>query len=185
MDFRDTVENSMGGFEELVKKIPGYKGYKEKEMRREADTILREQIARTLEGYWTQMNDLKSQMLTGAAISQLDDMGRVSRRLQTLIDKVKAAAQGYAGFFDAVKVKEKELDALYEFDANLLAQVDHLSGAIDAVQAAIDAEDGLPGAVRTLNKQVGELLQTFESRADAVLRAAGMSADDVAENEEF
>ncbi|HFB52566.1 MAG TPA: hypothetical protein ENJ48_02615 [Anaerolineae bacterium] len=185
MDFRETVENSMGGFEELVKKIPGYKGYKEKEMRREADTILRERIARELEDYWSQMNDLKSQMLTGAAISQLDDMGRVSRRLQTLIDKVKAAAQGYAGFFDAVKVKEKELDALYEFDANLLAQVDGLADAIAGVQAALDAEDGIPAAVRALNKHVGELLQTFASRTDAVLNAAGMTADDLEQAEEF
>ena len=71
MDFRETVENSMGGFEELVKKIPGYKGYKEKEMRREADTILRERLARELENYWAQMNDLKSQMLTGAVVAKL------------------------------------------------------------------------------------------------------------------
>jgi len=185
MDFRETVENSMGGFEELVKKIPGYKGYKEKEMRRESDTILRERLARELENYWAQMNDLKSQMLTGAAISQLDDMGRVSRRLQTLIDKVKVAAQGYAGFFDAVKVKEKELDALYDFDAKLLAQVDGLTDAIAAVQAALDAEDGVPAAVRALNKYVGELLQNFEARTDAVLKAAGMADGDLEQAEEF
>ena len=50
-------------------------------------------------------------------------MGRGNTRLQTLIDKVKTAAQGYAGFFDAVKVKEDELDTLYELDNNMMLKV--------------------------------------------------------------
>ena len=44
MDLRDVVTEGMSGFEKLVAKIPGYKGYKEKEMRREADKLLRDHI---------------------------------------------------------------------------------------------------------------------------------------------
>ncbi len=177
MDFNETVENAMSGFEKLVKKIPGYKGYKEKEQRREADAILREQLARRCETYWATMNDLKSQMLLGPAMSQLDDMGRASRKLQTLIDKIKGAAQGYAGFFDAVKVKEEQLDALYEFDAQMMEQVDALEADIAGVQSAIDAGDGIPQAVRALEKTIGALLTTFDTRGEAVLNAVSESTD--------
>ncbi|OQY26510.1 MAG: hypothetical protein B6243_14115 [Anaerolineaceae bacterium 4572_5.2] len=143
MDLRNVVEDAMGGFESMAKKIPGYSGYKEKEQRREADALLREHLARELETQWARSNDLRSQMLIGPAMSQLDDMGKASRRLQTLIDKIKAAAQGYAGFFDAVKVKEDQLDALYEFDNDMLLRVDDIADAIDAVQAALDSEENV------------------------------------------
>lgn len=182
MDFNETVQNSMSGFEELVKKIPGYKGYKEKEQRREADTILREHLARQCEGYWATMNDLKSQMLLGPAMSQLDEMGRCSRKLQTLIDKIKGAAQGYAGFFDAVKVKEEQLDALYDFDNDMLQQVDALEADVSGVQAALDTEDGIPKAVRALEKTIGSLLTTFDTRDEAVLNAVSAATD---ENSDF
>jgi len=168
MDLRNVVEDAMGGFESTAKKIPGYSGYKEKEQRREADALLREHLARELETQWARSNDLKAQMLIGPAMSQLDDMGKAGRRLQTLIDKVKAAAQGYAGFFDAVKVKEDQLDALYEFDNDMLLRVDDISNAIDAVQAALDSEENVAPVVRRLNAVIGELLTLFDKRKDVV-----------------
>ncbi len=168
MDLRNVVEDAMGGFESMAKKIPGYSGYKEKEQRREADALLREHLARELETQWARSNDLKSQMLIGPAMSQLDDMGKASRRLQTLIDKIKAAAQGYAGFFDAVKVKEDQLDALYEFDDEMLLRVDDIANAIDAVQAALDSEENVAPGVRRLNTVIGELLTLFDKRKDVV-----------------
>jgi hypothetical protein len=168
MDLRNVVEDAVGGFESMAKKIPGYSGYKEKEQRREADALLREHLARELETQWARSNDLKSQMLIGPAMSQLDDMGKASRRLQTLIDKIKAAAQGYAGFFDAVKVKEDQLDALYEFDDEMLLRVDDIANAIDAVQAALDSEENVAPGVRRLNTVIGELLTLFDKRKDVV-----------------
>ena len=169
MDFRDTVEDSMSRFESLTKKIPGYGGYKEKEQRREADALLREHIAREFEAQWGRMNDLKSQMLVGPAMSQLDDMGKASRRLQTLIDKIKGATQGYAGFFDAVKVKEEQLDELYEFDNNMLTEVDKVALAVDTVQEKLDAEENVATAVRNLTKVINDLLTLYEKRNEVVL----------------
>ncbi len=168
MDLRNVVEDAMGGFESMTKKIPGYSGYKEKEQRREADALLREHLARELETQWTRSNDIKSQMLIGPAMSQLDDMGKAGRRLQTLIDKIKAAAQGYAGFFDAVKIKEDQLDALYEFDEEMLLRVDDIANALDAVQTALDNEENVAPDVRRLNTVIGELLTLFDKRKDVV-----------------
>jgi len=168
MDLQNTVEDAMSDFERLLKKIPGYSGYKEKEQRREADALLREHLARQFEQQWARTNDLKSQMLIGPALSQLDEMGRASRRLQTLIDKIKAAAQGYAGFFDAVKVKEDQLDDLYRFDSDMLSRVDDVAAAIDAVQAALDDGEGVAAAVRQLNRLVDELITLFDRRKDVI-----------------
>lgn len=170
-DLRQTVSDQMSGLERLVSKIPGYAGYKAKEQRREADTMLREHLARRLAEQLTKAEDVTGQMLVGPGIALLDDMGKANTRLQTLIDKVRTAAQGYAGFFDAVKVKEGELDSLYEFDNNMLARVDEVSAAIDQVQAALDSgeSDKVAPSVRRYTTTVTETSALFDKRRDTML----------------
>jgi hypothetical protein len=154
-----------------MKKIPGYKGYKEREMRREADALLRDHLARRLSEQLTRAEDVTSQMLTGPGIAHLDDMGKANTRLQTLIDKVKTAAQGYAGFFDSIKVREAELDTLYQFDEGMMAQVDQISQAVDAVQAALDSGDAaqIPPVIRRYTKVVTDASALFDQRRDTML----------------
>jgi hypothetical protein len=65
-DLRQTSYDNMGRFEALVAKIPGYKGYKEKEMRREADALLRQHLAGKF-GEQSRAGDIASQLLTGRA----------------------------------------------------------------------------------------------------------------------
>jgi hypothetical protein len=171
VDLRDTVSDHLGGFESLVNKIPGYSGYKEKEMRREADGLLRNYLADSLADELSRAEDVTGQMLTGPGLNQLDDMGKGNTRLQTLIDKVKTAAQGYAGFFDAVKFKEEQLDILYEYDEGMLNQVDEIAAAIDSVQSALDSgDDGkLAPSVRRYVKTVSDASTLFDKRKEAIL----------------
>ena len=171
VDLRDAISDHLGGFENLVNKIPGYKGYKEKEMRREADTLLRTHLAQQLADQLSRAEDVTSQMLTGSGMMQLDEMGKGNTRLQTLIDKVKTAAQGYAGFFDAVKVKEDQLDTLYEFDEQMVLKVDEIGEAIENLQTALDGGDDstLAPAVRRYVKTVSDVSTQFDKRKDAIL----------------
>ena len=171
VDLRDTLSDQMGGLEALAGKIPGYGGYKEKELRRAADQKLREHLAAKLSQERQKAEAVAGQMLTGPGLMQLDEFGTVNTRLQTLIDRVKTAAQGYAGFFDAVKIKEDELDLLYEFDEEMLFKVDDLSAAIDGVQAALDSGDSakIPGAVRAYGQSVADALTAFDRRKDTLL----------------
>lgn len=171
VDLRDILADQQSGLEALVGKIPGYKGYKEKELRREADQKLREHLAAQLAEQLSQAEDVASQMLTGPGLSQLDEMGKGNTRLQTLIDKVKTAAQGYAGFFDAVKIKEDELDILYQFDTAMLSQVNEIGAAIESIQAALDSGDAgqLGPAVRGYVKTVSEVSAAFDRRKETIL----------------
>jgi hypothetical protein len=171
VDLRQTVSDQMGRLESLIAKVPGYKGYKEKEMRREADTVLRQHLANQLATQLTMAEDIGSQMLMGPGLAQLDEMGKGNTRLQTLIDKVKTAAQGYAGFFDAIRVKEDELDILYEFDTDMLGWVDDIAAALDNLQSALDngENDKLAPSVRRYVRTVTEVSATFDKRRDTMI----------------
>jgi hypothetical protein len=173
-DLRQTISDQMGKLETLVSKLPGYSGYKAKEQRREADALLREHLARQFAQQLSRAEDVTGQMLTGPGMMQLDEMGKGNTRLQTLIDKIKTAAQGYAGFFDSVRVKEDQLDILYEFDNTMLRKVSAVSEAIDQIQASLDSGEGdkLAPAVRAYISAVAETSAAFDKRRDTMLGLA-------------
>ncbi len=169
-DLMQTISDNMGRFESLTAKIPGYKGYKEKEMRREADALLRQHLAAKLGEQLRRAEDMGKQMLIGPGLAQLNNLGTANTRLQTLIDKVKTAAQGYAGFFDAVKVKEGELDQLYQFDDQMLLKVGDIAAALDNLQTALDSGDAaaMAPAVRGYTTAATETSTLFDQRKDVL-----------------
>jgi hypothetical protein len=171
MDLRDKIVESLGGLEDLARKIPGYGGYKEKEMRREADSLLRGKIAAAFGDQVQRLVELQGELVSGGKIELLEHataLEEAVRRLQTFVDRVKRASQGYAGFFDAVKVKEDELDALYEFDNSLLNQIAVVKPAVDEVQAAMDVGEGLPAAISNVKRIAGDVNHLFDQRQDVI-----------------
>lgn len=174
VDLRETVESALGGLEKLVKNIPGYKGYKDKELRREADKLLRTEVAGKLDDQRKRLSDLQVQLVSQAQIEFLDDMERAVMKLQLLIDRMKTASYGYAGLFDAVKVKEEQLDALYEFDSQMLDYVGEVAGDVDQVASAITAKEGVGVAIAELVLTVEQANLSFGHRHEAILQAEGL-----------
>jgi hypothetical protein len=171
MDLREKVTEAMGGLESLVAKIPGYSGYKGKETRREADKLLREQLARDFDEQRRHLLELQKQLVSAGQIALLDDMDSATVKLQTLIDRIRTATYGYAGFFDAVKVKEEQLDALYEFDNALVGQVSSVEAAIERVGSALDAQEGVAEAIAAVTSVVRDINDLFTKRQDVILQA--------------
>ena len=167
-DLYEQIKADRGRIESFIGKIPGYKGYKEKEMRREADKLLRDALARRLEEQWRRLPDIQKQLLSSAQIQWLDDIEGATMKLQRFIDRLKIATYGYAGFFDAVRVKEDELDQLYNFDLALDEQVDEVRGAIDALASAATSKEGIGEAIARLNSAATAANETFSRRQDVI-----------------
>jgi hypothetical protein len=167
MDMREVVSDGMSGLEKLVNKIPGYHGYKEKEMRRDADKLLRDYIYGVLTEQRRRIEDIQGE-LGVEYIESVEKIGTARRRLQTLADTVHTAAYGYAGLFDAVKVKEEELDALYEFDNEMLTEAEGIAASIDSLQSAMDNGESLGGAIRELTATITRLQDKYNRRKDVI-----------------
>ncbi len=171
-DLYERVSDSRSWLEKLIGKIPGYKGYKEKEMRRESDKLLRETIATQMGLQRQRMDDLQKQLISAGRFEYLDEMGNATVKLQTFIDRVQKATYGYAGLFDAVRVKEEELDKLYDFDQQLLGYSERLSDALNNLETSIIGGEGLAEAVRLVLNICAEANQTFDMREQVILGAA-------------
>jgi hypothetical protein len=113
-DYRDKVAGERRGIiNKLMELIPGYSGYVEKETRREADKLLREHLANRLDLEKRRLEELRSEMTDAKKLDLLDDVDRVDLVFENLVDRLRFASYGYAGFFDTVRVDEDALDRLY------------------------------------------------------------------------
>jgi hypothetical protein len=70
-----------------------------------------------------------------------------------------------------VKVKEEELDALYNFDNALLEGVPRLEASISQLSSAIVAKEGVAQAISDLVALTGELNDTWAKREDVITGA--------------
>ena len=167
-DLSKKIEGGYNKVEDMAKTITGYKGYKDKEVRREADKLLRLKIAKGFDEQRRRLNSVQVRLTDAGRLKVLVPMDRALMRLQFLIDRIKTASYGYAGLFDAVKVREAELDALYSFDSALLGSVDRVKGLVDSAHAAKTDEEVL-AACAGLLLALDEINETFGKRQDAVL----------------
>lgn len=168
-DLTEKIQASQSQFEELVGKIPGYAGYKQKERRREADKLLRLYIARQYEEQLRRLSEAQYALTTRGRLASIVTLERAAMKLQLLIDRIKTASYGYAGLFDAIKVDEAALDRLYSFDLAMLEGVKELSAVLDKISEAADAEATTAAEANDLVAVLERLNTTFSQRRDVIL----------------
>ena len=115
-DFFEKVSSQVDPFKKLLSYIPGFSGYIERQNRRDADKVLRDTVRAALKSIGNAHHNLQVELVSNGMINYVDDMEKAAIALRTFIDKISTAARGYSGLFDAVKINEKELEAIYQFD---------------------------------------------------------------------
>ncbi len=172
MDILDKARDALGGVEGALAGLPGIKGYKDKELRREADKRVRQLIAQKLADQRSRLDGIQGELLSGGGLLLLDDVEKVGKKLQLLADRIRTASYGYAPLFDAIKIKEAHLAALAEFDESLMAGVARVKVGVDRIQEAVgQAEHEIKDAIRLLGNTVDELNISFSHRDEVILQA--------------
>ncbi|MFP4395915.1 MAG: hypothetical protein ACLFTI_11685 [Anaerolineales bacterium] len=168
MSLLDQIKGDMAGLEEtMANVIPGYKGYKQKELRREADKLLRDTLADRMRTVKIQLDGLQKDLISSGKFDLLDDVESAATQLQTFIDRVKTASYGYSGLFDATKVQEEDLDRLYEFDAYLMDYAERVEGAIRNASENVDGEE-IEANIRAIRDLAREANTTFDRRREYI-----------------
>ena len=164
-DLFERVVSQQDALKKLLAKLPGFKGYFIRQDRRSADKLLRETIADKFQAQWQRLSSIQRDLVSSGNLDVLDDIEIGAIRMRQFIDRVKTAAYGYAGLFDAVKVKEEELEKVYQYDLTLLEMADEMANAVDNLEASIGS-DGFPAAIRNVNQKAQDSLDAFNQRAE-------------------
>lgn len=167
-NFFEKVTSMQDPFKKLMSYIPGFNGYIERQNRRDADKLLRETVARRFEEQWSRVSNLQSELVSSGMIKYVDDLEKAALQLRTFIDKISTAARGYSGLFDAVKINEKELEAIYQFDLAFFDLGDQIKSGVDNLEASLADEAALPASIRNLTSLARLAVETFERRSEVV-----------------
>jgi hypothetical protein len=172
-DLMAKAKDQMNVVEKVIAGVPGIKGYKEKEQRRETDKTVRTMVARQLDDQKARLTNLQVELVNNGQLDLLDDMERAATKMQTLSDRVRTASYGYAPLFDDARVKEAELDALGQFDQAMFQDVARISTIIDGMGALAGRPDNeWMESIRALTTTLDNLNTEFGHRGEVILQTA-------------
>jgi hypothetical protein len=159
---RDHAENR-GWIETILRYIPGFRGYLEKEYRRESDTLQREWLTDRLERSKRGLDGFSRALVEAGNIDIMPQCDRLRGRIDKLCSRIEGAMKGYSGFFDLVEIDEEVLDRVYQFDAALVDRIDDFAGKVEDLEADVADADQV---IKNLLEQTEEFERTWDERED-------------------
>ncbi len=159
-DLDRVIREQRNALEALIQHVPGFRGYLDRENRREADRLIRDFGVTRLERLCSELNDATKQ----AALPQMGAYQETINQAEKLRNALRHADQGYSGFFSEIKWDDGDaLQAVYCLDLELVLD-------IEALVSEFDPEAPTPERLR------GELIslqRRLEDRRAAILGLLG------------
>lgn len=165
----ERIEESKNWLEKFLEKVPGYRGYKQKELRREVDKTERVFAAGRLDGCLARLDEVKLDLIKAQKLDLVGEVDVVMRKLRRARDRLQFADYGYAGLFDPAKVDQAVLERLRVFDQALEAE----SAGTCAFVESLAADSPSLGADLGL---LGDRLEALEARIterETIMTGAG------------
>jgi len=160
----DQVKSKENFLEKITRFIPGYNGYVNRDNSRELDTLLRNTLASKLDTNHILLKNTTLNLSQKGKLFESDGIDKLDKKLQLCVAKFKSAARGHSGAFDVVKVKEDKLNQLYEFDANLISNVETVSAACSEMDTNSKSNIDLKPAMEKVSALLDELVKQFDAR---------------------
>jgi translation initiation factor 2 gamma subunit (eIF-2gamma) len=170
-DVYSDVKGQMRLSERIAAFFPGFRGYKEKEMRRESDRLIRNHLNLKLLTAKTDLRAISQKLADRRYFDVMTDMDRLLAKMDRIVEKINHASYGYTGLFDAVKVKEEALDRMMAFDSQLIDDIRALAAEIDAFRADLNGgvTANLKTQIQNVTGKLESLEDTFDKREEVIL----------------
>lgn len=172
VDIRQTVDSDRGVLKRLQLLVPGFRGYREGEDIRAADSLLRRQVADKVKSARTTLENSRAALTNAKQFGALNDLAPLIADLMRLEGQIRFAEQGYTGISPAVRANPPQLDRLYEFDYGFALAADQLNTTVvqlpGAAMGSAANPSQVPAIVSTARGQVSQLDSAFKARLQSV-----------------
>ena len=166
-DYLGKVRGERGLLEKIMGYIPGYRGYKEKELRRESDRLVRMDVVNRLKDAKT---IFRRRFADPMVVQKLGDnafkFDALTYRLDRVTQRIDRAVAGYAGMFDAIKVKEDKLDSVIQNDLSLMEKAESIKEDVEKVASIKPGTDYWNTAMDAAISMVEDLDKLVDERAN-------------------
>jgi hypothetical protein len=163
-DLRVKTRGQLDILERIMLRIPLYHGYKEKEMRRESDSLLRNYIYQNLLDAKQNLKKKQSQLVENDQMSVAKKIDKIIVSCDTIAERIHHAEGGYSGIWDAIKIKEKELDEMYQFDMDVAVISD--ATKTHSKELLAEAPEKLDEQLSTITQKIDSLGEKMTSRTN-------------------
>jgi len=170
-DVYGQAKSQMRLSERIVAALPGFRGYKEKELRRESDKLIRNNLYLKLTKDKDNIKSISQKIADKRYMDVLTDIDRLNAKMDRIAEKVNHASYGYAGFYNIVKIKEENLDRMIAFDNQLLDEVNALTSSIEDLKTQLLSNNfaNLKDKIQTIADKFELLEDTFDKREQVIL----------------
>lgn len=166
MTLDETVKSEMKGEMSLTERIalyiPIYRGYKERNLRRDEDRAVRTELSRAIQGTKQELGTIQRELASQPEL--MLDLERIRTKVDRYDISIKKAVNGYSAFHSSVKVMEDDLDALVKWDARLIDDIKLLregtADLLDSVDRGMDVKD----EIRNLERGVDSMMEDYNQR---------------------
>lgn len=157
--------------ERIAAALPGFRGYKEKELRRESDKLIRNNLTLKLSKDKDNVRSIAQRIADKRYLDVLPDIDRLTAKMDRITEKVNHASYGYSGFYDIVKIKEEHLDKMIIFDNQLFDEVNALTVSIDDLKSQLLSGNysNLKDKIQSITDKFELLEDTFDKREQVIL----------------
>ena len=118
-------------FDRIGKLIPGYTGYADRSDRRKKEKKFRVLISSHLLDLEKKITSLQTDILDGSITEEVKNLEKIRKKLNSLSNSIEYSKYGYTSFFSEEKIKDEELDKIYNFDEKIFRKVKKLSTLIN------------------------------------------------------
>ena len=154
--------------DKLSSKIPGYSGYVDREHRRDMDKLHRESLANRLRSVKAPLTDVMKDLSDSGRLFEVTPVDTALKKLDKIENRIRFASYGYAGFFDAVKIEQPQLDRIYHFDLALVEQVEKLEAEAGELKANSGTAESLKSGAAKVTATIDALDRSFNDRYQAI-----------------
>ncbi len=145
-----------GWIESILRYVPGFRGYLEKEYRRESDALARTHLSDRLTAAKRGISQFQKALLQAGQLDGLDRLESAVALADTLGNRFRGDVRGYSGFFDFVKVDTEVLDRIYENDLEMMNEVEALVKQTETLSPKSDNPEEVAESLETKLNALGE-----------------------------
>ncbi len=164
VDLRERVKEDRGLLKKLELAIPGFRGYRKREDLRIADSLLRKQLADNLGDIKERIELCRQDIAKNMEMELLNEIGELMNHITSTENRVRHAEQGYTGISMDYQIREDELNRMYEWDLNLISDIERLSNSVNILETTIGT-----GKAPEINQKINDVeneIRAFNSLFD-------------------
>ncbi|MEB3789087.1 MAG: hypothetical protein GSR72_04265 [Desulfurococcales archaeon] len=165
----------LGWIEKAMMLVPGYRGYKKRELLREDDRLLRRYVAdllrdasntlRQASSELVQLHGVQAQMMLQQPGNPVQILNWLTQRIYDVAGQIEHLEAGYSPSFDRIKVKEEELERLLEIDNQLIGYSNVISETSKIILGQIRSSRGFdPRYLYTIQQSLDALERIIAER---------------------